>query len=133
MLIETILAARNKTHGDYADQAALAQNLKRMLRNTRNWEKMDFCQAQSMEAFCDKISRALTGDNDEIDHWQDISGYAQLVVKELEARKGGSQTPEIPMAKLPVSIKKQENDAPLDPPSFLVKQMEDDLKEALKK
>jgi len=133
MMIETILAARKKTHGDYADQAALAQSLKRMLRNTRNWEKMDFCQAQSMEAFCDKISRVLTGDNDEIDHWQDISGYAQLVVKDLEARNGGSQTPEIPMAKLPVSIKKQEGDAPLNAPEFLIKQMEDDIKEVLKK
>lgn len=133
MLIETVLANREKTHGVYREQAALAQNLKRMLRNTRNWEKMDFDQAQSMEAFCDKISRILNGDNDEPDHWRDISGYASLVVRELEARAGGSKTPEVPYAKLPVSIKKQESDAPLDAPAFLVKQMEDDFKEALKK
>ena len=133
MLIETVLANREKTHGLYSEQAKLAQLLKRTLRGTRNWEKMDFYQAQSMEAFCDKISRILNGDNDEPDHWQDISGYASLVVRELEARLGGSKNPEVPNAKLPVSIKKQEGDAPLNVPSFLVQQMEDDLKDAIKK
>jgi hypothetical protein len=133
MLIETVLATREKTHGVYAEQAALAQLLKRLLRGTRNWEKLDDCQAQSMEALCDKISRILNGNNNEIDHWQDVSGYSSLVVRELEMRVGGSANPEVPNAKLPVSIKRQDGDGPLNVPSFLVQQMEDDMRDAFKK
>lgn len=133
-LIETILANREKTHGAYREQAKLAQNLKRMLRNTRNWEKMDFDQAQSMEAFCDKISRILNGNNDEIDHWQDISGYASLVVRELEAKAGGSKTPEVPGARPPASasIKPQAGDGPLNVPPFILRDMERDMADAAK-
>ena len=31
-----------------------------------------------------KIGRIVAGDEREVDHWQDIAGYATLAVKELE-------------------------------------------------
>lgn len=133
MNIETVLANREKTHGIYREQAQLAQTLKLLLRDTRNWSRLDYSQAQSIEEICNKISRILNGNCDEPDHWQDISGYATLVVKELETAAGGSTTPEIPNVKLPVSIKRQENDEPLDAPEFLLKRMEDDMEQLLKK
>jgi len=133
MLIETVLANREKTHGLYSEQAKLSQTLKRIFRGTRNWEKLDDCQAQSMELFCDKISRILNGDYNELDHWSDISGYATLVIREREMAMGGSADPEVPNAKMPVAIRKQEGDTALNVPSFLIRQMEDDMKDALTK
>jgi len=59
--INDTLNERANTHGDYREQAAFAQHLKRMMRAGRNWERLDLTQAQSLEAFADKISRVLCG------------------------------------------------------------------------
>lgn len=126
MHIESVIASREQTHGDYRTQAALAQCLKRMLRETRNWEVLDFYQAQSLEAFCDKVSRILNGDINEIDHWQDISGYATLVLKELT----NDLKPQ--PAKAP-TMKPDPADKPLEAPAFLLKQMEEDLQNEIDK
>jgi hypothetical protein len=129
--IETVIAERAQTHGDYKEQARLSQSLKRMLRSSRNWEFLDFYQAQSLEACCDKISRVMCGNLNEIDHWRDISGYASLVVRELEAANGGALDPEVPNAKMPkgknVTIKSQPGDEPLKVPDFVLLNMERDM------
>lgn len=133
MLIETVLANREQSHGRYSEQAKLAQLLKRTLRETRNWCRLDYHQAQSLEACCDKISRILNGDCNEPDHWQDISGYASLVLRELEDQAGGTKEPEVPYARPPVSMKQDNKDDPLNAPEFLLKKMEDDMEQLLKK
>lgn len=131
MLIETVLANREQSHGLYRDQATFAQSLKRFVRSSKNWERLDPCQAQSIEACCDKISRILIGNYNEPDHWQDISGYASLVVRELDERTGGTVSPEVPYAKPPVSMKGEEES--FEAPEFLLKKMEDDMEQLLKK
>jgi hypothetical protein len=123
--IETVLAERNATHGDYREQAAFAQQFKRMMRAGRNWERLDFYQAQSMEAFADKASRILSGNFNEIDHWRDVAGYASLVVRELEEAQGAAR-PEVPNARPPASVRPQAGDEPLNAPEFLTR-MESDL------
>lgn len=120
--IENIIAERADTHGDYKTQAALAQTIKRMLRNTRNWERLEYHQAQSLEAMCDKIARILCGKFSEQDHWSDIAGYAQLVVFELSHQ---ATRHEIPNAKSRVVMPPKIGDEPLDPPSFLQRAMEE--------
>lgn len=112
--IETVLATREETHGVYREQAAFAQQFKRMMRAGRNWERLDFYQAQSMEAFADKLSRILCGNFNEPDHWRDVSGYATLVLNEMHA--GGQ-----------AHIKPQPGDEPLNAPEFLMRKMENDL------
>lgn len=116
--INATLAQRNATHGDYREQAAFAQQFKRMMRAGRNWERLDFYQAQSLEAFADKISRVLCGDYNEVDHYRDVSGYATLVVRELEALQGG--------ARAPAGVRPRPGDEPLNAPEFLTR-MESDL------
>lgn len=123
--IESIIAERETTHGDYKEQAAFAQNFKRMMRAGRSWEQLDYYQAQSMEAFCDKIARILAGNFNDIDHWRDISGYAALVVRELE-QLSGAERPEVPGAKAPTGVRPRPDDEPLDTPEFLTR-MEQDL------
>lgn len=118
--IETVLAERNATHGDYREQAAFAQQFKRMMRAGRNWERLDFYQAQSLEAFADKISRVLCGNFNEPDHYRDVAGYATLVVRELETLQGGARAP------AHASVRPQPGDEPLNAPEFLTR-MESDL------
>jgi hypothetical protein len=124
--INDTLNERATTHGDYKEQAAFAQHFKRMMRAGRNWERLDFHQAQSLEAFCDKISRVLCGNFNEIDHWRDVAGYAQLVVRELEPLQGGAKAP------TGVSIKPQAGDEPLNVPDFILRDMEREMADLTK-
>lgn len=116
--IDNILTERNQTHGDYREQAAFAQHFKRMMREGKNWPELDFYQAQSLEAFADKISRVLTGNFTEVDHWRDVAGYAQLVVRELEAFRGAAKAP------AGVTMPPRDTDAPLNVPEFILRDME---------
>jgi hypothetical protein len=73
-----ILDARRQTHGAFSLQAALAQRLKLVLRQSANFDDMTEGQRQALEAICDKQARILSGDADHADHWLDIAGYATL-------------------------------------------------------
>jgi len=124
--INDTLNERAHTHGDYREQAAFAQHLKRMMRAGPNWERLEFHQAQSLEAFADKISRVLCGNANEPDHWRDVAGYAQLILRELEPLQGGVKAP------TGVSIKPQTGDAPLNVPPFILRDMERDIADVTK-
>jgi hypothetical protein len=83
-----LLDTRAKTHGDYADVARLAQIMKGDFRYYGvKFEELTMAQKEALDMIASKIGRILSGDPNEIDHWRDIAGYAQLVVRELEAGK----------------------------------------------
>ena len=124
--INDTLNERAHTHGDYREQAAFAQQFKRLMRAGRNWERLELTQAQSLEAFCDKISRVLCGNANEPDHWRDVAGYAQLIVRELEPLQGGAKAP------VGVRMEPQTSDAPLNVPSFILRDMERDIADVTK-
>lgn len=84
MSIEATLNERNKTHGDYKEQAKVSQFLKQFLRCCPQWHRMSMAQKESAELICMKLARIANGNPDEPDHWHDIAGYAQLIVRELE-------------------------------------------------
>ena len=73
-----ILATRQKTHGNFLENAGLSQSLKDVMRSGRNWQKLTDMQKESLEMVALKISRILSGDQDFRDHWDDIVGYARL-------------------------------------------------------
>jgi hypothetical protein len=87
MSIEATLDERGRTHGDYGAQARVAQFLKQILRASPRWPDLSLPQKESAELICMKLSRIVHGNPDEPDHWQDIAGYAQLIVRELENEK----------------------------------------------
>jgi hypothetical protein len=88
-----IIDERDKTHGNYQTQSGLAQKIKRTLRQTPNWDKLNEPQAEAIEAIAVKLARILCGDINHKDHWVDIQGYAFL---------GGDYSPMIPgMPKAP--------------------------------
>lgn len=79
-----ILSEREKTHGSFNINASYAQGLKRIMHVTQNWGALSTLQKEALEMIMHKIARILAGDANHKDHWDDISGYAQLVSIELE-------------------------------------------------
>jgi len=83
--IETILNQREATHGNYPDTAHTIQSLKYYLRNHPGWDRLNSAQQEALEMIANKIGRVLEGDPNFNDHWDDISGYSNLVSKMLTA------------------------------------------------
>jgi len=77
--IEQVLAQRGGTHGDFTVNAHISQMLKDSLRNQHGWGNLNDVQREALDMISHKIARALAGDPDFKDHWDDIAGYAKLV------------------------------------------------------
>jgi len=69
---------REKTHGNYRDNATMSQGLKDVMRGGKNWNALNDMQRESLEMIALKIGRILAGDANFRDHWDDVGGYAQL-------------------------------------------------------
>ena len=82
--IEEILANREKNYGAYAQVSAVSQMLKKAMEMGPKWNQLYPHQKESLEMIANKISRIVNGDREYADSWIDISGYAELVVKELK-------------------------------------------------
>jgi len=78
-----VLDEREKTHGAWDDTSHVAQSLKTATRRG----PMRSSQREALDMICSKIARIVSGDPNEIDHWRDVAGYAELVVKDLQAQK----------------------------------------------
>ena len=76
---EDLLVERGKTHGDYAEHAAITQRIKRAFGDDHHISKLNDMQIESLEMIAHKIGRILAGDPDFRDHWDDIAGYAKLI------------------------------------------------------
>lgn len=84
-----LIAARQKTHGEFADTARVAQRLKEVLRD----EAADLTdeQREAIDGIFVKLARIVAGDADHADHWRDIAGYALLAIAyDAEADSVGS-------------------------------------------
>jgi len=81
--IDTILAERAKSHGDYRDHARVTQSILDTLRSGPKWDVLNFCQKESLHMFAHKMGRIVAGDPNHKDHWDDIGGYAKLISDQL--------------------------------------------------
>lgn len=75
---EPILAEREKTHGDFRETAAFAQNIKSIYRLAPAYDRLPADQKEALDLIATKLARVLVGNNLEPDHWQDLSGYSLL-------------------------------------------------------
>jgi hypothetical protein len=82
--LEDVLAERGKTHGPWQDNARLSQGMKEEWRRAAGWQRLSAGQREALEMIAHKIARILGGDPNLAEHWEDIGGYAELVVRELE-------------------------------------------------
>jgi hypothetical protein len=74
-----LLAQRGTTHGDFTVNARISQRLKAVIQEEPNWPKLAAYQQEAIHMILHKISRAVAGNADFKDHWDDIAGYAKLV------------------------------------------------------
>lgn len=83
--ITKTLLARNKTHGDFRTQGDIAQWMKDCVREyPHKWRGMQSYKRDAIDMILSKISRIVAGDSDHEDHWVDIAGYANLVIRAIE-------------------------------------------------
>jgi hypothetical protein len=77
--IENTLKVRGQQYGDFRENTTIMQSLKRLMRNTRNWDQLADDQAEALDMIAHKIGRILGGNPDHKDSWHDIAGYAKLI------------------------------------------------------
>lgn len=82
-VLDDTLADRGKLYGVFKEQAAIIQDIKAIMRNTKRWGDMRNDQREALEMIISKIARILNGDPDYVDSWHDIAGYARLVEDRL--------------------------------------------------
>ena len=82
--MEALLTERSKTHGNWIDNARIAQSTKELWRKENGWERLSDAQREALEMIAHKIARVLSGDPNYVDHWADVAGYAELVVKQVD-------------------------------------------------
>jgi|688.fasta_scaffold368614_3 hypothetical protein len=86
--VDAILDSRAKDYGAFADNARLAQALKRAMADHADEMGSLFSDEQweALEMIATKMSRIVNGNPDKIDNWDDIAGYAKLVADKLRGR-----------------------------------------------
>lgn len=81
--LDDILRSRGEEYGNFAKHAQIAQAIKKQIEAHCKKEVKDY-QKEALDMIVHKIGRITNGNPNNIDSWQDIAGYAQLVVKELQ-------------------------------------------------
>ena len=81
--IEKTLAERGERYGAFPGHAKITQNIKRAMRESRNWDVLTDQQREALEMVAHKVGRILNGDPNYHDSWHDIIGYTKLVADEL--------------------------------------------------
>jgi len=84
--IEETLSERHDTYGYFIYLARISQRLKKVLYNELATRNKDLApdQIEALEMIMHKIARIVNGDENHIDSWHDISGYATLVADRLK-------------------------------------------------
>ena len=78
------IAARQSTHGVFSENTKFIQAAKDLARQGPNWATMPAYQREAVDMLMHKIGRILYGDPSHLDHWVDISGYSDRVVKTIK-------------------------------------------------
>ena len=79
--IKALLECRKSTHGNFADNARIAQALKLVFRSAPNWSALTDVQREALEMLSGKLARFLSGDSSHADHIDDAIGYLTLIAR----------------------------------------------------
>lgn len=85
--ISQILSERGNRYGKFTGHAQITQELKSVMHESKNWEKLSADQMEALEMIAHKIGRILNGDPNYDDSWIDIGGYSKLVADRLTSGK----------------------------------------------
>lgn len=81
--IKGIIQEREARYGEFEDNAAVSQSIKGVLRQRHN-PNLTYQHKEALDMIAAKMARIVNGDPNYKDNWVDISGYAQLVVEQIE-------------------------------------------------
>jgi len=95
-----LIADRKNTHGDWNNQAWVANRIKIALRNGGAWNTMSPGQQEAVEMVAVKLSRIVAGNPAHDDHWDDLMGYA-LLGKQGHDFNPKALAPDAPMTRAP--------------------------------
>ncbi len=82
--VSCTLRDREALYGDFTNTAHIAQNLKYLMQEAKNWNALTSVQQEVLEMIATKIGRILNGNPDYEDSWHDIAGYATLAEQECK-------------------------------------------------
>ena len=85
MIIKEMLEERNMKYGNFTEHAQITQAIKRIMKNSQNWDTMPMDMHEALDMIAHKIGRILNGDYNYIDSWQDIAGYVILIINRLKS------------------------------------------------
>ena len=96
MTIKETLEQRHKQYGNFQEHFRIAQNIKRAMVDSPNWETLSDDKRECLDMIANKIGRILNGNSEFYDSWYDIMGYIQLVIGTLKEEIGteDSQMPQ---------------------------------------
>lgn len=83
-VVEQVVEARGKTHGDWGKMADVAQTLKATLHQAPNWGRLSLMQRETLDSVCTKIARIVVGDASVREHWVDLIGYLEITLHRME-------------------------------------------------
>lgn len=81
--LDELLVERGSRYGPFPNHALITQSIKVAMHDSGGWDRLFPDQKEALEMIAHKIGRILNGDPNYTDSWQDIVGYARLVVKRL--------------------------------------------------
>jgi hypothetical protein len=84
MSAKKLINKREKTHGSFSENAKVSQGIKECYHNSVGWPDLPNDAKESLDLIATKISRILSGNHSEKDHWDDIAGYAELIASRLK-------------------------------------------------
>ena len=80
---EKIVKVRQSTHGDFTDGARFTQGVMKLAMVAPSWSSMTDVQKEGFHHIVQKLQRAVCGDPNHADHWNDVAGYALIVSKRI--------------------------------------------------
>ena len=85
MKTEDLLKERAKTHGNYEEKTKFIQYSKEYMRNQAGWNRLGSDEKESLDMIETKIGRILYGKPMNKAEWEDIAGYATLIIQRMES------------------------------------------------
>ena len=83
-MTKEIIQNRHERYGSYKDNAGLVQVLKDAVHARPGWSRMNATQRESADMILVKVARIVAGNPSDRDSWQDIVGYATLILNEID-------------------------------------------------
>lgn len=88
--IDQVLAERKTTHGEFSENAQIAQDLKYVVRASSGYISLSPDKKEALDMILHKCARICTGNANEVDHWRDIGGYSKLAQDRCSTEVGSA-------------------------------------------